>query len=40
MGLQGNLTAAQIVEQVVAARRLLWEEDLAGGAPRHVTPIT
>jgi adenine C2-methylase RlmN of 23S rRNA A2503 and tRNA A37 len=40
MGLQGNLTAAQIVEQVVAARRLLWEEDLAAGAPRHVTPIT
>ena len=40
MGLQGNLTAAQVVEQVVAARRLLWEEDLAAGAPRHITPIT
>lgn len=42
MGLLGHLTPAQIVEQVVVARRLLFEEDLARGIPpiRHVTPIT
>lgn len=40
MGLQGSLTAAQIVEQVVAARRLLWEEDTAAGVEHHITPIT
>ena len=40
MGLLGNLTAAQIVEQVVAARRLVWEEAAASGATRHVTPCT
>ena len=26
--------------QVVVARRLLWEEDLAAGKERHMTPIT
>ncbi|KAI7844767.1 hypothetical protein COHA_001649 [Chlorella ohadii] len=40
MGLMGNLTPGQIVEQVVAARRLLWEEDVAAGVQRHITPIT
>lgn len=40
MGLQGNLTPGQIVEQVVAARRLLYEEDVAAGVERHITPIT
>ena len=40
MGLLGNLTAGQIVEQVVVARRLLFEEDSAKGVERHVTPIT
>eukprot|EP00887_Chlorella_sp_A99_P001273 scaffold14.g1273.t1 len=40
MGLQGNLTPGQIVEQMVAARRLLWEEDVAAGAARHITPVT
>ena len=36
----GNLTPGQIVEQVVAARRLLWEEDVAAGVTKHITPIT
>jgi 23S rRNA (adenine2503-C2)-methyltransferase len=41
MGLLGNLTPGQITEQVVVARRILYEEDLANpDAPRHVTPIT
>ena len=41
MGLLGNLTPGQIVEQIVVARRILYEEDLAiPDAPRHVTPIT
>lgn len=42
MGLLGNLTPGQIVEQVVAARRLLFEEALVEGTPpgRHITPIT
>lgn len=40
MGLMGNLTPGQIVEQVVAARRLLWEEDVAAGVTKHITPIT
>lgn len=41
MGLLGNLTPGQITEQIVVARRMLYEEDLAiPDAPRHVTPIT
>jgi hypothetical protein len=42
MGLRGNLSAAQIVEQVVAARRMLWEEAVAAGADpeSYITPIT
>lgn len=41
MGLLGNLSPGQIVEQVVVARRLLYEEDMATGTVlRHVTPIT
>lgn len=38
MGLLGNLTPAQIVEQVVFARRLLHEERIAAG--EGVTPLT
>lgn len=38
MGLLGNLNPAQIVEQVVFARRLLHEERVAGGGSS--TPIT
>ena len=26
--------------QMVVARRMLWEEDTAAGAERHITPIT
>lgn len=42
MGLLGNLTPGQIVEQVVVARRLLFEEAVAAGADpkRYLTPIT
>lgn len=40
MGLLGSLTPAQIVEQVVVARRLLFEEDSVKGVKYHVTPIT
>ena len=40
MGLQGSLTPGQIVEQAVAARRLLYEEDVAAGVALHATPIT
>lgn len=42
MGLKGNLTPGQIVEQVVVARRLLFEEAVAGGADpvTHVSPAT
>lgn len=40
MGLLGNLTPGQIVEQVVIARRMLYEEDLAAGKDRHITPVT
>ncbi len=39
MGLAGNLTPGQIVEQAVAARRLLFEEDSAAGVEFHVTPV-
>ncbi len=38
MGLLGNLTPAQIVEQVVYARRLLHEERVARG--EGTTPLT
>lgn len=41
MGLLGNLTPGQITEQIVVARRILYEEDGAiPDAPRHVTPVT
>lgn len=38
MGLLGNLTPGQIIEQVVLARRMLYEE--AGCSSKHITPIT
>lgn len=38
MGLQGNLSTAQIVEQVVVAKRMLAEEAAGGGAA--VAPIS
>lgn len=40
MGLRGSLTAAQVVEQVVIARRFLRDEDLAAGAASHISPLT